>query len=223
MKIRPYMRFFGLVVLIIVQSAKVEAATICVQTCDSLLASPVSNSSSSIRHANPLPLGNLVLVGSVGFGTQIPFQNSDGWNYFASIFMGSGKFVSIPFFDGWGVNDVTMPTDWTYAIEEAVPQDQFRKVAVWTNQGSVVPRSPITLAFTSSYGPTQVFGKYDNGNVTSESQIYIPLTPAAAQAGLLPLDFSPASPIPLPASAMLVALGLAMCLRHGVLTPQLKG
>jgi hypothetical protein len=212
LKIKLNIYFFVLAILIVFQSAKVEAATICVQSCDSLLASPVGTSNSSIRLANGIPLGNggLGFVGSVGFVTLIPFKNSDGWNYFASIFMGDGKYVSIPFFDGWDVNDVTTPTDWIYEIKEAQPQDQFRKVAVWTNQGARIPRSAITLSFTSSYGPTRVFGKYDNGNSTSESDLFIPLTLSAAQAGLLPFDASPASPIPLPASAMLVAIGLAM-------------
>lgn len=169
--------------------ANAEAGTICVSgyDCDS---PPPAGSTGPIQGSfGSLPPGMLQLI---------PFQDSNGWNYSFNT-MGYGiVLVSMPYFDGWSVNDVQMSEGWVYEV--------VNDLAIWELQGGTLGYGGIGASFLSGFEPTVVTAQIRNavGDVF-DRQVYIPLTPSAIEAGYTAVILA----VPEPSEALLLALGIA--------------
>jgi hypothetical protein len=138
----------------------------------------------------------------------IPYQFFNGWNYFFSVSGANMVVVSLPYFDGWDLNQVNTPEGWAYQVVEA-PPSQSNRTALWEFQNGSPGFSWVGVgaSFLSGFVPTLATVEIRNslGNVF-ERQVYIPLTPSAIEAGYAAANL----PVPEPTNALLMASGIAI-------------
>lgn len=136
----------------------------------------------------------------------IPFQNSNGWNYFFSVGGADIVTVSMPYFDGWDMSQVNTPEGWTYQVVEA-SAGQPNDLAYWELQNGSLGYYSVGASFLSSFAPTLATVEIRNTVGTIfEKQVFIPLSPSAIEAGYTAASL----PVPEPSNALLFAAGMAM-------------
>jgi hypothetical protein len=137
----------------------------------------------------------------------IPFQDSNGWNYYFSVGGADIVAVSMPYFNGWDLSQIMTSEGWTYEITQTAASHP-QELVLWTRQNGM-PSSFYTVgaAFTSNFAPTLAAVEVRNavGNIF-EKQVFIPLTPSAIEAGYVAASL----PVPEPSTALLLASGIVI-------------
>lgn len=153
--------------------------------------------------------GPPVLVVQPGVLELIPFQNLNGWNYSFSVGGSDIVSVSIPYFEGWNMDQAKVVEGWTYQVVKAT-ENQPTDLALWTIQNDT-PSSHYSVGatFLSNFAPTlaTVDIRDSVGNIFAMN-VFIPLTPSAIDAGYAATSL----PVPEPSSALLYAAGAAILL-----------